>query len=288
MKILVTGSNGQLGREIRKLSLENDLHKFSFIDIDDLDLTDTEKVGVFFRSNQPDIIINCAAYTAVDKAEQEKELAMKLNANVPGHLATISQRTGAKLIHISTDYIFNGKNHIPYLESDQSDPQSSYAVSKFSGEQEILKQNAKGLIIRTSWLYSEYGINFVKTILKKAREMKEIRVIFDQVGSPTYASDLASTILHVLPEIQNQQSMEIFNYSNEGIASWYDFAQAIVEISGINCKVIPIETSELKQTANRPYYSVLNKTKIRKRFDISIPYWRHSLMKCLERIQQDQ
>ena len=287
MQILVTGSNGQLGREIRKLSLENNLNKFTFIDIEDIDLTDVEKVEIFFQSNHPDIILNCAAYTAVDRAEQEKELALEMNASVPGHLAKISQRTGTKLVHISTDYIFNGKNHIPYLESDHADPTSSYAISKFTGEEEILKQNAQGLIIRTSWLYSEYGTNFVKTILKKAREMKEIRVIFDQIGSPTYAFDLASTILHILPEIRKQKSMEIFHYSNEGIASWYDFAQAVIEISGITCRVIPIETSELKQTANRPYYSVLNKSKIRNRFNITIPYWRNSLKKCLDRIHKE-
>ena len=200
MQILVTGSNGQLGREIRKLSTENDLHKFTFIDIEDLDLTDAEKVEIFFQSHQPDIILNCAAYTAVDKAEQERDLAMKLNAAFPGQLAKISKKTGAKLVHISTDYVFNGKNYVPYLESDLPDPQSSYAISKLRGEEEILKQNTQGLIIRTSWLYSEYGTNFVKTILKKAREMKEIRVIFDQVGSPTYALDLASVILDILPE----------------------------------------------------------------------------------------
>ncbi len=287
MQILVTGSNGQLGREIRKLSLENDLHKFTFIDFEDIDLTDAEKVEFFFQANQPDIILHCAAYTAVDKAEQERELALEMNASVPGHLAKICQRTGAKLVHISTDYVFDGKNHTPYLESDHPDPQSSYGVSKLRGEEEILKQNAQGLIIRTSWLYSEYGVNFVKTIHKKAREMKELRVVNDQIGSPTYACDLASTILQILPEIQNQNSMEIFHYSNEGVASWYDFAQAIVEISGIQCKVIPIETSELKQIAKRPFYSVLNKTKIKNRFDIAIPYWRDSLEKCLNIIHQD-
>jgi dTDP-4-dehydrorhamnose reductase len=285
MQILVTGSNGQLGNEFRKLSLQNNLYQFTFIDFEDLDLTDIKKVEIFFQSHTPEVIINCAAYTAVDKAEQEKELATEVNANVPGHLAKIAQRTGAKLVHISTDYIFSGTNHIPYLESDQADPQSAYAVSKFKGEQEILKLNLPGVIIRTSWLYSEYGTNFVKTILKKAREINEIRVIFDQIGSPTYALDLANLILNILPEIIKHDSMEVYHYSNEGIASWYDFAQAIIEISGIQCKVLPIETSELKQTANRPYYSVLNKSKIRNRFGISIPYWRHSLKKCLDRIQ---
>lgn len=288
MQILVTGSNGQLGTEIRKLSGGFDSHRFIFTDVENLDLTGDDKVEMFFQSNHPDIILNCAAYTAVDRAEAEKEQAFALNASVPGHLARIAERTGAKLVHFSTDYIFNGKNHIPYVESDQGDPQSSYGLSKFNGEKEILKHNAAGMIIRTSWLYSEYRTNFVRTILKKSRETNEIRVVFDQIGSPTYAYDLAETILKLIPEISKQTNMEVFHYANEGVTSWYDFAQEIIRIEGIPCNVVPIETSELKLVANRPFYSVLNKTKMKRRFNITIPHWRASLEKCLERIRQDQ
>ena len=284
MKILVTGGNGQLGNEIRKLSVGYDIHKFIFIDIDDLDLTDDEHVEKYIRSERPDVIIHCAAYTAVDKAEQEKELAMKLNASVPGNIARIIHGSGTKLIHISTDFVFNGKHDVPYIESDTPDPQSVYAYSKFMGEEEIRKQNVQGLIIRTSWLYSEYGVNFVKTILKKSRELKELRVVFDQAGTPTYAFDLATVILQILPEIQAQKTMEIFHYSNEGVASWYDFAEAIVEISGIQCDVLPVLTSDLNQVVRRPSFSVLNKSKIKSRFNLTIPYWRTSLRQCLERI----
>ena len=288
MKILVTGGKGQLGNEIRKLSVGYDLHKFTFVDIEDLDLTDDEKVEKYLQSEKPDVIIHCAAYTAVDKAEQEKELAMKINATVPGNIARIIHGSGTKLIHISTDFVFNGKHDVPYIESDPPDPQSAYAYSKFMGEVEIRKHNAQGLIIRTSWLYSEYGTNFVKTILKKSRELKELRVVFDQVGTPTYAFDLASAILQVLPDIQAQETMDIFHYSNEGVASWYDFAEAIVEMSGIQCNVLPIQTSELNQVVRRPSFSVLNKSKIKSRFNITIPYWRTSLQQCLDRINQGQ
>jgi dTDP-4-dehydrorhamnose reductase len=284
MQILVTGGNGQLGREIRKLSETAGDHHFTFIDINDIDLTDTEKADKFFQCNSPDIIINCAAYTAVDKAEQERELALKMNAEVPGYLAKICSRNGASLVHLSTDYVFSGNGCIPYTETDPTDPQGYYASSKLKGEEEILKQNARGMIIRTSWLYSEFGTNFVRTILRKSHEVEELKVVVDQVGSPTYAYDLAAFLVQILPEIRKQQSMEIFHYSNEGVASWYDLARAIIDITSSPCKVVPVMTSEIVQAARRPSFSVLDKQKIRNRFGVEIPYWRHSLGICLERI----
>ncbi|HSN50130.1 MAG TPA: dTDP-4-dehydrorhamnose reductase, partial [Bacteroidales bacterium] len=260
-------------------------YDFIFIDIADLDLTDFSATTLFLNQTNPEIILNCAAYTAVDKAEQEPELTMKLNAALPGLLAAYCAEKKAGLIHISTDYVFDGVHHKPYLEEDPANPQGVYSRSKRMGEEEILKHPARGIIIRTSWLYSEFGNNFVKTIYNKAKISSQLRVVCDQVGTPTYAHDLAKTILDILGTLYTNQKMEFFHYSNEGVISWYDFAKAILEIADINtCEVIPIESSDYPTPVKRPFYSVLNKTKIKNRFGITIPYWKDSLKICMIRM----
>ena len=285
MQILVTGSNGQLGREIRKLSLENDLHKFTFIDFEDIDLTDAEKVEFFFQANQPDIILHCAAYTAVDKAEQDEVMARFINVNAVKYLSQISKKHNVYLIHVSTDYVFDGMNYKPYSEDDPINPISAYGKSKADGEKELLQLAGNAIIIRTSWLYSSYKNNFVKTILKLAKEKGKLDVIFDQIGTPTYAGDLAKAILEAIPQIAKVSGTEIYNFSNEGVTSWYDFAKAIVDIAGIKCTINPIETKEYKQDARRPLFSVLNKSKFKKTFKQDIPYWRDSLEVCMTKMK---
>jgi dTDP-4-dehydrorhamnose reductase len=281
MKILVTGGDGQLGSALKKLAGNSKDHNFTFIDVGDLDITDSSGMAAFLAAHKPGILINCAAYTAVDKAETETDRAMAVNATAPGEMARICSETGILLIHISTDYVFDGRSYKPYKETDPVNPVSVYSKSKLEGEIRILQENVKGIIIRTSWLYSEYGQNFVKTILKKGKELGKLKVVYDQVGGPTYASDLAKAILDILPEIANTRSMEVYHYANEGVISWYDFAHAIIEISGIDCILEPIETKEYPTPAARPSYSVFNKTKFKERFGITIPYWRTSLKECI-------
>ncbi len=285
MKILVTGSNGQLGNEIRGLADHYPAFEFTFIDIAELDLTDFAATTHFLNQLNPELIINCAAYTAVDKAEQEPELTLQLNAALPGLLASHCEERKSRLIHISTDYVFDGMQHKPYMEEDPADPSGVYSISKLRGEEEILKRSASGIIIRTSWLYSEFGNNFVKTIYNKAKSSPQLRVVSDQIGTPTYANDLAKTILDIIPRIDNDQKTEIYHFSNEGVISWYDFAKAITEIGNINtCEVLPIETKNYPTPAKRPFYSVLNKAKIKTKFGITIPYWRDSLKVCIEKL----
>jgi dTDP-4-dehydrorhamnose reductase len=281
MKILVTGGDGQLGSALKKLAGNYKDHIFTFIDVHDLDLTDSSAMGAFLGSHQPGILINCAAYTAVDKAESETDRAMAMNATAPGEMARICSKTGTRLIHISTDYVFDGRSFKPYKETDPVNPVSVYAKSKLEGETSIMEQDVKGIIIRTSWLYSEYGQNFVKTILKKGKEPGKLKVVYDQVGGPTYAGDLAKAILDIMPEIVNAGSMELYHYANEGVISWYDFANAIIDISGIDCILEPVETKAYPTPAIRPSYSVFNKTKFKERFGIAIPYWRDSLKECI-------
>jgi dTDP-4-dehydrorhamnose reductase len=285
MKILVTGSKGQLGNELRECVPTVPEHQFTFIDIDELDLTDKNETDLYFRQNSFDGIIHCAAYTAVDKAEQERDRAISLNAGVPAHLAEIAGLKGIWLIYISTDYVFDGIAFKPYTEEDQENPLSLYGRSKFEGEVAILRSKSKGIILRTSWLYSSFGNNFVKTILNKARQTGDLRVICDQVGTPTYARDLANAIITLIPEINKIKTTELYHFSNEGVASWYDFAVAIIELSGIPCSIQPVETKDYPTPATRPLYAVLNKGKIRKRFGIKIPYWRDSLKECMEKIK---
>ena len=285
--ILVTGANGQVGSEIRELSLENE-HKFFFTDSQDLDICDKERTENFCKENCVDIIINCAAYTAVDKAESESESADSVNHLAVKYLAEISKEHNIKLIHISTDYVFDGRNFKPYVETDATNPQGVYGKTKLEGENAILKINPENsMIIRTSWVYSSYGTNFVKTMLRLGKERDELGVIFDQVGTPTYARDLAETILAILPQLNNK-NVELYHYSNEGVCSWYDFAKAIFELSEIGCDVNSIETKEYPTPAKRPHYSLLNKAKIKREYNITIPYWRDSLKECLMKMGEEK
>lgn len=295
---MVTGAKGQLGNEIRVLSADYKESDFLFSDIDELDIRDYEKLRHYVSDNIPTIIINCAAYTAVDKAESEHELATEINVMAAGNLAKVSKEYGLKLIHLSTDYVFDGNNNKPYLETDKTNPCSVYGKTKLEGEKEIVKvfgalysvPSAQCLFIRTSWLYSSFGNNFVKSIIKYARERGKLNVVYDQVGSPTYARDLAKAILSIvhspqknnqLPAASSQLPVEIYNYSNEGVCSWYDFAKAILEITGISCELDAIETKDYPTPAKRPSYSVFNKDKIKNTFGLKIPYWRDSLKECL-------
>jgi len=279
--ILVTGANGQVGSEIRELSSSYP-YKFYFTDKKQLDITNLQDIKTYIIDNNIDTIINCAAYTAVDKAETEQELANKINHLSVKNLAMLSNEFNIKLIHISTDYVFDGKNFKPYNEDDITNPNSVYGQTKLDGENTILGSNLKdSIIIRTSWVYSSFGNNFVKTMLRLGKEKEELGVIFDQIGTPTYARDLAKTILDILPKIKNKKA-EIYHYSNEGAISWYDFAKEIMKMAKLDCDINPIETFQYPTPASRPHYSILNKTKIKKDFDITIPYWKDSLDKCLK------
>lgn len=283
MRILVTGVNGQLGSEIKELSIKYP-YTFYFTDKYELDITDANKVNSYIQANNIKAIINCAAYTVVDKAESEEELADKINHLAVKNLAKISKENTIKFIHISTDYVFDGKNFRPYIESDSTNPNGIYGQTKLDGEKAILEINPQNsIIIRTSWVYSLYGNNFVKTMLRLGSEKDQLGVIFDQVGTPTYAKDLAIAILDILPKIENND-VEIYHYSNEGVLSWYDFSKEIMRIAKLDCKIKPIETKEYPTPATRPHYSLLNKSKIKKRFNITIPYWKDGLDDCLQRL----
>ena len=285
MKILLTGADGQLGNEIRYLSGSYPQYEFLYTDFGDLDITIARDVDQFFADHRPEVVINCAAYTSVDKAETEEASAYMVNSKAPGILAMASSKYNCLLFHVSTDYVFEGTGHRPLLETDTASPQSVYGKSKLAGEKAVSNFASRGIILRTSWLYSAYGNNFVKTILKRGREQGALNIVSDQVGTPTYAHDLAKIILDMIPQAISFKGVQIFHFSDEGIASWYDFANAIVEISGIDCKVIPISTQEYPLPAERPCYSVLDKSKLKKQFKIEIPYWRESLKHCLGRLE---
>ncbi len=282
--ILITGANGQLGSEINALSGFYPHHTFTFADRNTLDLSNLCKLEDYFDTNTFDVIINCAAYTAVDKAESDEELANTINHRAVSLLAKIAKKKDIALIHVSTDYVFDGKHYRPYIETDPTDPQGVYGRTKYDGENAILTVAPRNtLIIRTSWVYSSFGANFVKTMLRLGKERDSLGVIFDQVGTPTYAQDLAKAILDILPKI-NTTIPKIYHYSNEGCASWYDFAKAIFELSNIQCTVNPITTDQYPTPATRPHYSLLNKAKIKEEFGITIPYWRDSLKECLKEL----
>lgn len=283
MKILLTGANGQLGNELRLL-LEQRLPGITtYTDVDTLDITDSKAVSEFISVNGFTHIINCAAFTSVDKAESEQMLCYQINADAVRNLALAASETGAKILHISTDYVFDGKNNRPYNEADKVNPVSAYGTSKRKGEMALLSLCPDAVIIRTAWLYSPHGHNFVKTMLRLGQSNKEIRVVFDQIGSPTSATDLAEAIFTVLTA--RQWISGIYHFTNEGVASWYDFTKAIHRLAGITgCNVIPITTDLYPTPATRPFYSVLDKSKIKKTFGITIPHWEESLKKCLERI----
>lgn len=289
--ILVTGSNGQLGQELQQLAaLFSDLN-FHFVSRTDLDITDNELVHNLFNLQAFDFCINCAAYTAVDKAESEPEIAYQINVEGSENLAKACQITGATLIHFSTDYVYHNQQNTPFKEDDPTDPQSVYARTKLAGEQAAQAACTDTMIIRTSWVYSSMGHNFVKTMLRLGKERPELRVVFDQIGTPTYARDLAHAVLRIIQKVtEGQIGREalngIFHYSNEGVTSWYDFATAIFELEAINCKVHPIETKDFPTPAKRPPFSVLNKAKIKETFGIEIPHWRESLKVCLAAYHQ--
>ena len=281
--ILVTGSNGQLGSEIKELS-SNYNYNFFFTTRDDIDITSKDSIKEFCQTNSINVIINCAAYTAVDKAESDMENADLVNRKAVKKLSIVAKELNIKLIHISTDYVFDGKNFKPYVEEFQTNPQSVYGKTKLDGENEIRDINPlNSIIIRTSWVYSYYGNNFVKTMLRLGKEKEELGVIFDQIGTPTYAKDLAKTILDIVPQIENSK-VEIYNYSNEGVLSWYDFAKEIMKMAKLNCKINPIETYQYPTPAKRPHFSLLNKNKIKSTFNIEIPYWKDGLDDCLRRL----
>ncbi len=284
MNILVTGSKGQLGREFQDLEVEYKDYRFRFTDKDDLDITSADALAGYFKQNTIDCVINCSGYTSVDAAEENVEAAKLLNARAVGQLAEASASVNALLVHISTDYVFDGKSSRPYTENNPANPRSVYGKSKLDGELEVILNAKRSVIIRTSWLYSPYGQNFMKTVLSKVKQEKSLNVVFDQVGTPTYAADLAKTILDILPRLPEKIRGEIYNYSNEGACSWYDFAHAIIEIEGLYCKLSPVLSKELKTAASRPHYSVLDKSRIKKAFGLEIPYWRDSLKRCLERL----
>jgi len=287
MKILVTGAYGQLGNEINCLTSKYPALQFLFTDVDSLDITSESALEIWFQNNKPDYVVNCAAYTAVDKAETDTETAEKVNALAPSLLGKFSNEIGAKLIHISTDYVFDGESFTPYSESDKVNPKSIYGETKLQGEQNCIKENHETVIIRTSWLYSTFGNNFVKTMLRLGNERGRLNVVYDQVGTPTYAADLAKTILDII-ELTEKDSTKfvpgIYHFSNEGVASWYDFAKAIFEISKLECAVSPVRSVEFPTPAKRPNYSVLDKAKIKNTFGITIPYWRESLMNCIQKL----
>jgi len=284
MKLLVTGCNGQLGSEIQELAGSFSDYSFVFTDVHNLDLTDHETVKEFIQQGNFDVMINCAAYTAVDKAETDEALCDAINHKAVKTLAEAARANKIKLVHISTDYVFDGTKVTPYTEEDLPNPQSVYGLTKLKGEQAMQKINpANSIIIRTSWVYSSYGNNFVKTMLRLGAEREELNVVSDQIGSPTYARDLAKAILEILPKIKND-NVELYHYANAGTCSWYDFAKAIFKIKGMKVKVNPIPTSQYPTPAKRPMYSVMDSSKFRKQYRENMPQWERSLKDCLIKI----
>lgn len=280
--VLVTGANGQLGCSIRSIADRFPFFTFFFTDIDTLDICDREAVMSYVTTNHIHYIINSAAYTAVDKAESEKELASNINHHAVRYLGEAADAVGAKIIHVSTDYVFEGKSFCPYVETDPTGPASVYGWSKLSGENALKEVCSNYAIIRTAWLYSEYGNNFVKTMLRLGAERESLNVVFDQVGTPTYAGDLAGAILKILEGSREGLFVPgVYHFSNEGVCSWYDFAWKIMQLAGLSCKVNPIQTKEYPTPAARPAYSVLNKTKIKETYGLEIPHWEESLKKIV-------
>ena len=271
-KILVTGGNGQLGTELKKL-----LPDAIYTDVADLDITNLDEVMAFVKENNIDTIVNCAAYTAVDNAEDDTTTAYKVNVVGPENLAI----TGCKIVHISTDYVFDGKGHRPYHPNDETNPVSVYGKTKRAGEEAVINNAKVAVVIRTAWLYSPYGNNFVKTMRRFGAERESLNVVADQVGTPTYAGDLAQAIVEILPQM-NESNKGIYHFTNEGVCSWYDFATTIMELSGLICKVNPIPSSAYPTKATRPFYSVLDKTSIKETFNVTISHWTEGLKRCLK------
>ena len=290
MNVLVTGSNGQLGTELRRLALDSP-HHFIFTDINSLpgvetvylDISDRASIDIIAESEKVDIIVNCAAYTDVERAESEIDMAMLLNHQAVENLAGAAASRDAALIHISTDYVFSGEGNLPIREDAVPAPKGVYGSTKLAGEKALQKSACRSVIVRTSWLYSPYGRNFVKTMRSLMRSGRELKVVYDQLGCPTYAADLADALMHIIhgPRIEGNT---IYHYSDEGAVSWYDFAQAIRELSGYDCRVVPCLTSEYPTKARRPHYSVLDKSAIKRAYRLEIPYWRDSLARCIDRM----
>lgn len=286
--ILITGSDGQLGSEISAIAAMQPWASFDFTTINDLDITNADAVANKLASKNYHLLVNCSAYTAVDKAETEQEPAFKVNTEAVGILADACRKTNTRIIHVSTDYVFDGQSFIPYKEDDHTNPQSVYGQTKLEGEKRLVSTQPDSVIIRTAWLYSSFGNNFVKTMLKYGKERDKLRVVFDQIGTPTYAYDLAECIMHIakLSATENVFHSGVYHFTNEGVASWYDFAVEIIGMGGIKCIVEPLETSEYPTAAKRPPYSVLNKKKIKELYGISIPHWKESLKKCIDQIEK--
>jgi dTDP-4-dehydrorhamnose reductase len=287
IRILITGSNGQLGSEFRYLAANYPNHNFIFTDIEELDITDFQSVRIFFQENSFNFCVNCAGYTAVDQAEDEPEKAFLLNADAVENLSKSCEESNVRLIHISTDYVFDGAAKRPYRENDPVSPQSVYGLSKLKGEDAVLEYSSSAIIIRTAWLCSRFGKNFVKTILKLGAERAELSVVDDQLGSPTFTEDLAKAILEMIGKPGKPESSEIYHYSSMGNISWFIFAKEIMDIAGLDCKIIPIKTSEYPTRAKRPAYSVLDKSKIIHDYGIEIPEWKLSLLKLIERLKNE-
>ena len=285
MNILVTGANGQLGNEMQVLARENLQHTYFFTDVQELDICDEQAVYAYVSEHKINIIVNCAAYTAVDKAEDNVELCDKLNNIAPGYLARAAQANGAAMIQVSTDYVFDGTAHIPYTEEEPTCPASVYGSTKLAGEQNVMDHCEKAMVTRTAWLYSIYGNNFVKTMIRLGQERDSLGVIFDQIGTPTYANDLAQAIFAA---INKGVVRGIYHFSDEGVCSWYDFTIAIHRLAGIaSCKVKPLHTADYPAKAPRPHYSVLDKTKIKDTFGIEIPHWEESLKRCINQLRME-
>lgn len=287
-KILVLGKNGQLGNELQALAKDYKQYEFIFTDKEELDIADKNQVKTFITSSSFDYIINCAAYTAVDKAEADYAMAEQINTKALEYIAQEISGSKTTLIHVSTDYVFSGNGCKPYLETDKTDPQSVYGKSKLAGEEKAMKYHEGTFVIRTSWLYSVHGSNFLKTMLKLGAEKDKLNVVYDQVGAPTYAKDLAKAILTIIYKIETDNLFYqpgIYHYANEGVTSWYDFALEIMQLSGLKCKVFPILSLDYPTPAKRPHFSVMHKKKIKDNFGLEIPHWKESLKLCLQELK---
>lgn len=277
MNILVTGSNGQLGNEVQVLAKQHTKHRYWFTDVAELDITDAAAVKAFVVTNKIELIINCAAYTNVDKAEEDEATALKINADA----AEVLGSQGVRVIHISTDYVFSGDEHVPCREDDVVAPRTAYGRTKYEGEKRLLAVCPEAVILRTAWLYSTFGNNFVKTMIRLGKERQELGVVFDQIGTPTYAADLAQAIFTVIESPIWRPG--VYHFTNEGVCSWYDFTLAIHELAGVTtCKVRPILSEEYQYKTPRPHYSVLDKSKFKKTFDVEIPHWMDGLRRCMK------
>jgi len=281
--ILITGSHGQLGNEMQQAAARFPAFRFIYTDVEDLDICDKAALNAFVKANAVNVIVNCAAYTAVDKAEDDVELCYKINAEAVRNIGEVAHQNGLKVVHVSTDYVFDGTNYLPYSEDQAVSPNTVYGKSKLAGEQALMETCEQTVILRTAWLYSSFGNNFVKTMIKLGTERDSLNVIFDQIGTPTYAADLADTILKILSHETFTPGM--YHFSDEGVCSWYDFTKTIHRIAGITCDVRPIETKDYPARTPRPHYSVLNKAKIKATYGITIPHWEESLERCMKILQ---